>query len=181
MGAMKLPLLFFSWCWLWYLCKLFHMLKIWSLYCFSLILGTLGWLLLDWVYWISHFWMVTCSDKLSCLGLEILSMTLWIFCMAWIYIHISHAPWFFGWIVQCPQFVHLQCMYADVLVIKILEGVQINHQHVSQWWLNPCLDTWLSLCLDQRLSHIFFWFCILVLAWNICPWFCLYERDSVYK
>ena len=88
------------------------------------------------------------------------------FCVAWSGIHIPRAPWFFGWIFQCPQCVHLWCMCVDTLVIKILRGVQIHYHHGIQWWWNPYIGTWSLICLYQILSHILLCCCMLVLTWN---------------
>ena len=169
METIKLPLLLSIWFCLGYLFILVHMLQIRSLACCILGLGTLGWLLLYWGYWMYHFWMGTCPGKLTCLGLAILSLTLWIFCMVWCGIHISRAPWLFVWTFKFPQCVHLWRMCVDAPLIKIIVGVQINYHHCRQWWWNPCLGTWYFLCLYEILSHILLYCYMLVLTWNWFP------------
>ena len=139
MGVMKFPLLFSIWCYLCYLSRITHMLQMWSLSCCTLGLGTLGLLILVWVNFMSHFWMLTCSGKLPCLGLSILSLTLWIFCAVSTGIYISRAPWLFGLIVQCPQYVHLRYMGVDVLVIKFSKGFKFIITMVVSYGETPVL------------------------------------------
>ena len=143
------------------------MLQILSSVSFNLYLGTLGWWTLVWVCLISHFWMRTCLNKLSCLVSMIFSLVLWISCKLWSDIHISIAPWFSGWISWCPLCAHLRHMCADGLVLKHYGGVQINCRHGNWWWWNLYLYIWSSLVLIPVWFRISIWCCILGLTWNL--------------
>ena len=50
-----------------------------------------------------------------------LSWVLWVYCMEWSGIHISHAPWFFQWFLRYTQCVYLWSMCVYALEIKFLE------------------------------------------------------------
>ena len=116
-----IPLFSASCCW-WCICIIVNKLQTQSLVYCSLGLGTPRWLMMGWGHLISHFWMETYSGKLPCLVPIILSWVLWISRVEWSGIHISRAPWLFGWTVRCPQCVHLWRMCVDSLVIKFSDS-----------------------------------------------------------
>ena len=137
-------------------------------------LGTLGWWLLVLGRLISHFWMGTRLNKLSCLVPEIFSLILWICCRVCSYIHFLLATWLSVWISWCTWCAHLRRMCAGWLVLKNCEGAQINFCHGNMWWLNLYPYILSSLALIPIWSQISLCCCMLVITWNISSFiFCL--------
>ena len=143
------------------------MLQMWyPVYC-NLNLGTLGWRPLVRACLWSHFWIVTCLNKLSCLVPRILSLMFWTSCKIWSEIHISLASWLSGYISRCTRCVHLWCMCADRLVLKNCEDVQINCFNGNWWWWNLYLYIWSSIYSIPIWFRIFLFCCMLRLTYNI--------------
>ena len=151
------------------------MLRMWfSFYC-NLDLRTLVYWTMGWGCLISHFWMGTCLNKLSCLVQRISSLVLWISCKVWSDIQTSLAPWFPRRISRCPRCAHLRHICANELILKNIEGVQFHCCHGNWWWWNLYLYIWSSLAFIPIWFHILLFFCMLGLMWNIsslilCVW-----------
>ena len=149
------------------LCINVHMLQMWSsVYC-NMDLGTLERCTLVCGRLIYHFCMGTRLNKLSCIVPRILSLILWIYCKVWGDIHISISCWFSKWISRCPQCAYSRRMFADGLVLKNSEGVQLRCRHGNRLLWNLYLYIWSSLTLTPIWFRIFLCCCMLGLTWNI--------------